>query len=991
MFFKKLFSIVSIIFFTGLVFGQCNSWVQQDFDSFEYSTTCPFILPNTTYQTSPQQQNSGFGPSHSGSYHVYLNFQNGYVGPAFDRPYTVCVGQTYRISFYHRDAWGGVNNTTFNIYDANNVLLSSDVVPWNGTTWNNYVSPAITATTNVLRLEIVNNSASIGNNDMVVDDMQLEMCGISEAAAYTFCGTSTPIDLFSLFSTNMPSNGTWSGPSSLSNGNLGTFDPQSNTSGVYTYTLPNNGNCSQPTSQVTVDIAGMIDLGSDTTICAGSSITLTADAGFDNYLWSNGATNQSITVNQPGTYSVEGSFQSGNVITNGDFSNGDTGFSTDYTVGTGGAWGLLSNPNTYAISTSPSNVHNNFQPCGDHTSGTGNMLIVNGADTPNSNVWCQTVNIVPNTDYSFSCWITNALFEQNVAILQFYVNGVPIGNTFTTAVSGCTWQQYSDTWNSGNLTTADICIINQNTTGGGNDFAIDDIVFSTVCTSTDAINVSVESPVQTISSQNPTCFNGTDGEVFVDNDLAVEYSIDGGQTWQADSFFLNVNSGSYSVCSRTQLGCSLCENVIIDNPAQMTLTVSNDTTICENGTAVLSALAGGGNSFAYHWDHTTDTLENQSVMPSVNTTYNVYAENELGCVSPSETINVTLNPPIAGNISPLQIICAGESANITATASGGMGAPYTFTWDTGEVGVSNSSHTITVAPTDSTDFTVTLTDGCESTPLVITTLVNVGQIPEPKFIVTNPNQCEPAVFELVNTTDSTQTASYSWIINGDQFFTNQLIIETDTLYAGDYDVFLTVTSFEGCTGVLDSIGALHVNPIPEAKFTYSPTPVLIFNTEVLFNNGSYNATNYQWYFEGASILESTLRDPKVSFPEGIIDDYNVTLIAISEFGCTDTIHQVISVNPEVILYAPNTFTPDGDEHNQRWMVSMEGIDIYKFNMSVYNRWGQIVFESHDLTEGWDGTYNGKIAPEGTYIWKIQAKDFFNDSKYMYTGHVNLIR
>lgn len=989
-FLKKLFLIIFITYSTENVWAQCNSWIQQDFDSFEYSTVCPFIIPNTTYQDTPQQSPS-FGPSHSGSRHIYLNFQNGYTGPAFDRPYNVCTGQTYRISFYHRDAWGGQNNTTFNIYDANNVLLSSDVVPWNGSTWNNYVSPSITATTSTLRLEIVNNSSSLGNNDMVVDDMQLEMCGISEVKSYTFCGTSNSIDLFSLFSPSMPANGTWSGPSVLSNGNLGTLDPQSNVPGIYVYTLPNVGSCNQPTSQVTVDITGMIDLGPDTTICTGSSITLTADPGFDRYLWSTGATTQSIVVNQAGTYSVVGSFQSGNVINNGDFSAGNTGFSTDYTVGTGGTWGQLSNSSTYAVVTSPSSVHNNFQSCSDHTTGTGNMMVVNGAATPNTNVWCQTVNISPNTDYSFSAWITNALFEQNVAILQFYVNGVAIGNTFSTAVSGCTWQQYFDTWNSGNLTTADICIINQNTAGSGNDFAIDDIIFSPLCTSTDEITVSVESPAQVVSKQDPSCFNGTNGEIYVANVAAVEYSNDGGVTWQVDSFFVNQSPGVYSVCSRTALGCRTCQNITINNPSQMTITVSNDTTICENGTAILTASASVGNSFTYHWGHTSDTLPVQSVMPIANTTYNVYAENEFGCISPTETIDVTLNPPINGNITGLQTICAGETADITASAGGGMGAPYTFTWSTGEVGVSNVGHTITVAPIDSTDFTVTITDGCESTPLVITTRVNVGQIPVPEFIVTNPDQCEPAVFELVNTTDSTQTANLSWIVNGDQFFGNQLIIETDTLYAGDYGVFLTVTSFEGCVGVLDSIGALHVNPVPKADFTYSPTPVMMFNSQVLFNNISVNADSYQWYFEDGDITSTTVENPEVIFPEGIVEDYEVTLVAITEFGCTDTIQKIISVNSEVILYAPNTFTPDGDEHNQTFKVYMEGVDIYNFEMMIYNRWGQLVFESKDLSQGWDGTFNGGVVLTGTYIWKVQAKDLLNDSKYIYTGHVNLIK
>ena len=117
---------------------------------------------------------------------------------------------------------------------------------------------------------------------------------------------------------------------------------------------------------------------------------------------------------------------------------------------------------------------------------------------------------------------------------------------------------------------------------------------------------------------------------------------------------------------------------------------------------------------------------------------------------------------------------------------------------------------------------------------------------------------------------------------------------------------------------------------------------MMFNPQVLFSNTSVDAMDYQWYFEDANILESNLENPSVNFPEGIVSDYNVTLIAISEYGCADTIHQLVKVNPEVIFYAPNTFTPDGDEFNQTFRVFMEGIDIYKFEMLIFNRWGEIV-------------------------------------------------
>lgn len=97
------------------------------------------------------------------------------------------------------------------------------------------------------------------------------------------------------------------------------------------------------------------------------------------------------------------------------------------------------------------------------------------------------------------------------------------------------------------------------------------------------------------------------------------------------------------------------------------------------------------------------------------------------------------------------------------------------------------------------------------------------------------------------------------------------------------------------------------------------------------------------------------------------------------------------VYPEVLLYAPNTFTPDDDELNQNWRVYMEGIDLYDFELLIFNRWGEVIWESHDISVPWDGTYNGKPVEEGTYTWVIRAKDLLNDAKYTYNGHVNVIR
>lgn len=1141
--------------------SQCSNFTVDNFDSFEYSTVCPFIIPNTTYQNSPQQS-PGFGPNFTGNYHIYLNFADGYVGPAFSRPYPVCVGGTYRISFYHRDAWGGQNNTTFNVYDANDVLLSTQVVPWTGTTWNQWMSPELTATTTTLRLEIVNNSFTIGNNDMVVDDMSLAVCTVNENRTLLTCNAPTITNLFSLFSANMPTTGTWSGPSTLSNGYLGTYDPASGVEGIYTYAINGTPGCPTPTGTVTIAGGVPIDLGPDIHSCIAQPVALNAGPNYDFYSWSTGATTQSINVSAPGTYSVEAGRLGGNLIQNPDFQGGTTAasntFTSSYVPGTGGAWGLLSNPGQFAISTNPSLTHNNFLSCGDHTTGTGNMFVANGASGANTTVWSQTVNVDPNQEYLFSFWAMNVGPDPNLSSLQLFVNGVAIGSPNNTAVTPCNWTQINDSWNSGGATQAVLSIVNQSTSPGGNDFALDDIYFAPYCSFYDTVVVTVanhnltlnnnhticegasstlvanatsttagnfvyqwnnipddvasqtvspigtttytvfatgddgcNTPTRTVTigiapQPNPnagvddiicigdvislvgtigstsntrtwshnvngivpvptvtyapnatnltptvtvnqpgiysfilteqnnacgifrdtvevlvsttshqtavidlTCFGNGTGEIEIVNPDGVNYSFDNEITWTTTNVITGLDAGNYTVWSENQHGCRFSSDVTVNEPAPLSLITSNDTLVCENGTANLVANASvvGAN---YHWNFTTDFSNAQSVSPIADSIVEVYAEDANGCLSAVEQITISVRAPLSGLISPDTFICPGYPTTIGVnTISGGL-PTYTIVWSSGEMGQGTAMN-ISANPPVTQTYTVTITDACESTPLVLTTEVEVALLPIPLISSPDPSICEPASFELTNMTDPTMVQSVSWIISDGQFFMDQETISTALMPAGSYDVQMIVTSPQGCIDSLTITDYLVVYPLPVANFNWSPNPVTMFNTIVNFTNNSSLAVEYEWTFEDGDVASSFLKNPQVKFPDGVVGTYEVTLIAITEHGCRDTISRIIEVHPEVILYAPNTFTPDGDEFNQTWRIHADGLDIYSFNIQIYNRWGEMVFESNDPFIGWDGTYKGRIVETGTYSWRISARDRLSDNKYEWNGNVNVLR
>ncbi|MGV3631906.1 MAG: gliding motility-associated C-terminal domain-containing protein [Bacteroidota bacterium] len=254
----------------------------------------------------------------------------------------------------------------------------------------------------------------------------------------------------------------------------------------------------------------VIDLGEDTVLCSGQALNLSVPAGYDLYSWSTGNSGTSLNVLAGGTYIVEATLFIGNanLVTNGNFENGSSGFSSDYQHVQFASPTALWDPGYYAVGSSPTDYHSNFYNCTDHTSGSGKMYIANGSSSPNTIIWSQTITVQPNTNYNFSAWAASVENTGVPALLQFFVNGSQIGNIFSPSTSGCIWNEFYNLWNSGTNTSAVISIVNQNTEASGNDFALDDISFIPYCTNSDSITVTVESisvdagPDQTICADS---------------------------------------------------------------------------------------------------------------------------------------------------------------------------------------------------------------------------------------------------------------------------------------------------------------------------------------------------------------------------------------------------------------------------------------------------------------------------------------------------------
>ena len=397
-------------------------------------------------------------------------------------------------------------------------------------------------------------------------------------------------------------------------------------------------------------------------------------------------------------------------------------------------------------------------------------------------------------------------------------------------------------------------------------------------------------------------------------------------------------------------------------------------------------LTGGVGAYSYSWDNGM-TTQQITVSPTVDQTYCVTGTDANGCPSGQSCVTVTVNPPLSVQAQSDQTICMGDGANITATANGGDGGPYTYTWDQG-IGLGQNQ---TVNPTATTVYTVTVTDGCQTPAATSSVTITVTPIPTIDFSGDDLEGCTPLVvtFTDVNVPAGSQ---YSWNFgDGSTSTTSGAVTHTYTT-PGCWDVGLNITTPEGCIASIDQLQYICVFDYPTAAFTFGPQPTTVLNTTIDFTNNSIDADTYIWTFDvDGAANTSTQEHPSYVFPATQEGTYEVCLDAISSEGCVSTICKTVVINDVFLVYVPNAFTPGGtDLINNEFMPIVTGVDILEYEFYVFNRWGELVFESHHPEDGWDGTYMGKMAEQDAYVWKLIVVDEAMNLVHQYKGHVILL-
>jgi len=381
------------------------------------------------------------------------------------------------------------------------------------------------------------------------------------------------------------------------------------------------------------------------------------------------------------------------------------------------------------------------------------------------------------------------------------------------------------------------------------------------------------------------------------------------------------------------------------------------------------------------------------------TTYSIAVQDGNGCaILVGETINVGAPLTITGFGDE---ICLGDTANISAVAGGGnVGSTYAYTWmqydslsgvSTTPAGIVNptSSSSVDVYAVTETDYIVTVEDGC-SRPASAGLTVNVNDTAIVSITSSDPGCPIPDYwaygFEVQN---DVWNSTFAWNFgDGGTLTSTNDSVSHHYFNPGSYNVQLMVTTEDGCKSSFTYLDEAVVYQVPTADFASDPEVVTTLNPTYEFSDlSSIDVIEWNWDFGD---LTTDLINQNTYHTYQDTGFYPVTLIVTNGL-CEDTIVKVVQVKPDFMFVIPNTFTPGGDNLNEIFRPgTMIGVSEDDYDFFVFDRWGEVIYEGHDISDGWDGYFKGEICKTDTYVWKIKLKGI-DGVRRDYIGHVNLLR
>ena len=493
----------------------------------------------------------------------------------------------------------------------------------------------------------------------------------------------------------------------------------------------------------------------------------------------------------------------------------------------------------------------------------------------------------------------------------------------------------------------------------------------------DSIQISISEPFELLVSSfasDVICNGDSTGSALLQvsgGSLPYSYQWDDNAMNQNTINAIGLPEGVYSYLVTDDNNCSFSGFVEISEPEPITLIASNDQIICVGIIVEVSAQASGGTGgLVYYW---SDLGEGQfkNASPSVNTIYNVVAVDSLGCASNYDSVEVVVNNIFLDSLQVFNSgsICEGETSSVTAQFNG-QSPISSYTWNNN---LGSTYGPVSVSPMQSTWYTFTVIDVCQNS-LSDSTLIEVYPIPVIDIEISTNEGCAPLEVTFTNLGQQ-ENVNYVWV-----FGDGGVSIEESPSYiyeqAGDFLVELSLFSSFGCSSNSTNTHFVHVDPQPLSNFNANPWETDITNPLIEFTNtSSSDAIFFTWNFgDGDSIM---VENPSHSYLD--IGVFNVRLETENVFGCISSVIKTVTINPSHDVIIPNAFTPNlnGSQGGYYDPNDLSNDVFYPFadyvsdfHMMIFNRWGELIFESFDINYGWDGYFKNELSQIGAYVYKV---------------------
>ena len=461
-----------------------------------------------------------------------------------------------------------------------------------------------------------------------------------------------------------------------------------------------------------------------------------------------------------------------------------------------------------------------------------------------------------------------------------------------------------------------------------------------------------------------------------------------------------LKKGKYNVKITDLNGCEIDSSIQLFEPSKLAgyaNVISNyngqDVSCFNSNDGIITITPDGGTpNYSYVWmDNNYKIIsKNQTVNNIGSGTYKFQIEDINGCLFNSEIIvtqpsNLISETKIISNYFNKGVSCEGAFDGIIEANVNGGTPKYTYSWNTSPIQTSSRVTNLGIGK-----YIVKITDinGCQSINNIELTANPLPKIETP-LPITGCNGKN-----ILIDSKSIIGEECIWKFSDGKKILNCKPFSTSFNNEGCYDLELIVKNRQGCSSSITSKNFACILPNPVAKFDVDQYEISNLKNNVFFWNNSLLANKYRWDF-GDGTEENSFSNFEHKFINN--DDFNkkiyrVTLYAYSENGCIDSIVKPITFSPELIYYVPNTFTPDFDEYNNIFKpIFSSGYNSEKYTFMIFNRWGEIIYETNQIEDGWNGYYQGLKSPDGVYTWKLTITNSFDSKKHEDIGHVTLIR